>query len=853
MIPVALRLRNFMCYREGLPPLELGGIRLACLSGPNGAGKSALLDAITWALWGRARARTDDDLISTGAAEMEVEFEFLLEGSPYRVRRRRERSGPKKAGRTRLELETLGPLGWRSIGAESILKTERQIINLLRMDYETFVNSSFLLQGKADAFTIKQPAERKQVLGDILGLGYYDWLEQRARERLRAAEQQKQALAVVVETLERQLARREEQERAREQAAQEVARWQEESERRWHALEELRRRLAELDSWRRQAGELRERRTRLSGEMEQIRLRCAQQEERVLAARQLLARAPEIEAAYTRLQETRRRHEALSQVASQRLALAEQAKELEQEIEQERNRYLTEREVLRRQIAERAHRLRERPQVAARLAALTGELEAAQGLEEQRAVLQGQEQARLESIHALRAECHRLREEMALLQEKISLLSEGASNCPLCQSPLGPEGLQRVRLTYEMEGKEKKDLYRARESELRQQERELAELRGQIQQVDGKLRDAHRLQQERAVLEQLLAELAQVEEEKARAESSLAQVEGILERGHFALQAREALAAVRAQLEALPYDHSEHQQVQTELQWLRSAEDDYRRLIAVQSQLEADEQRLTDLRVLLQEHENEIRRLNTELGELQERLSEWPQLESRREQAEQEWKAAQEALQQAGQVLGAAEGELERLRAVERELQGKRKALQEAQEQHAIYQELAEALGKRGVQAMLIERAVPEIEREANLLLRQMTDGEMSVQVAMQRATQKGTLQETLEIRVSDLRGTRPYELFSGGERLRIDFALRIALSRLLTRRAGARLQTLVIDEGFGSQDTQGREKLVEAIRSVQHEFEKILVITHLQELKEQFPVRIEIERTAEGSRWTVV
>jgi exonuclease SbcC len=211
------------------------------------------------------------------------------------------------------------------------------------------------------------------------------------------------------------------------------------------------------------------------------------------------------------------------------------------------------------------------------------------------------------------------------------------------------------------------------------------------------------------------------------------------------------------------------------------------------------------------------------------------------------------ALQQAGQVLGAAEGELERLRAVERELQGKRKALQEAQEQHAIYQELAEALGKRGVQAMLIERAVPEIEREANLLLRQMTDGEMSVQVAMQRATQKGTLQETLEIRVSDLRGTRPYELFSGGERLRIDFALRIALSRLLTRRAGARLQTLVIDEGFGSQDTQGREKLVEAIRSVQHEFEKILVITHLQELKEQFPVRIEIERTAEGSRWTVV
>ncbi|MGC8874864.1 MAG: AAA family ATPase, partial [Chloroflexia bacterium] len=190
MIPVALRLRNFMCYREGLPPLEFGDIRLACLSGPNGAGKSALLDAITWALWGRARGRTDDDLIATGAAEMEVEFEFLLEGTPYRVRRQREcaqkgidRSTARKPGRTRLELETLGPLGWRSIGGESIPQTQKRIVDLLRMDYDTFVNSSFLLQGKADMFTLKPPAERKQVLAEILGLAYFDLLETRARER----------------------------------------------------------------------------------------------------------------------------------------------------------------------------------------------------------------------------------------------------------------------------------------------------------------------------------------------------------------------------------------------------------------------------------------------------------------------------------------------------------------------------------------------------------------------------------------------------------------------------------------------------------------------------------------------
>ncbi len=55
MLPLRLELRNFLPYRAPAP-LELGGLRLACLSGVNGAGKSALLDAITWALWGRARA-----------------------------------------------------------------------------------------------------------------------------------------------------------------------------------------------------------------------------------------------------------------------------------------------------------------------------------------------------------------------------------------------------------------------------------------------------------------------------------------------------------------------------------------------------------------------------------------------------------------------------------------------------------------------------------------------------------------------------------------------------------------------------------------------------------------------------
>ena len=79
-----------------------------------------------------------------------------------------------------------------------------------------------------------------------------------------------------------------------------------------------------------------------------------------------------------------------------------------------------------------------------------------------------------------------------------------------------------------------------------------------------------------------------------------------------------------------------------------------------------------------------------------------------------------------------------------------------------------------------------------------------------------------------------------------------MALSEILAQRKGARLQTLVIDEGFGSQDTLGRQRLVEAINLVKDDFAKILVITHLDELKDAFPTRIEVEKTDRGSMISV-
>ena len=172
-----------------------------------------------------------------------------------------------------------------------------------------------------------------------------------------------------------------------------------------------------------------------------------------------------------------------------------------------------------------------------------------------------------------------------------------------------------------------------------------------------------------------------------------------------------------------------------------------------------------------------------------------------------------------------------------------------------MYEELASAFGRNGIQALMIERAVPMLEDTAKELLARLSDNKMTIKLELKegrtdRAT--GLPSEELNITISDEQGTRSYETFSGGETFRIDFAIRIAMSKLLASRSGSPLPILFIDEGFGSQDTVGQERLIEVIQSISEDFEKIIVITHIDSMKENFNQQIEISKTESGSIFTL-
>ncbi|RMF26182.1 MAG: ATP-binding cassette family protein, partial [Cyanobacteria bacterium J083] len=193
MIPLQLKLKNFLSYRHAT--LDFRGLHTACICGANGAGKSSLLEAITWAVWGKSRAASDDDIINAAATSVRVDFEFQINQQVYRIIRSRSQGKSSK-----LEFQVLQESGhFLPITAKGLRSTEKKIIETIKLDYDTFVNSAYLRQGRADEFMLRRASERKQVLADLLKLDRYEVLANRAKDE---AKQYKGKLELLEESLE---------------------------------------------------------------------------------------------------------------------------------------------------------------------------------------------------------------------------------------------------------------------------------------------------------------------------------------------------------------------------------------------------------------------------------------------------------------------------------------------------------------------------------------------------------------------------------------------------------------------------------------------------------------------------
>ncbi len=837
-----------MAYRQ--ISLDFQGIHLAVLTGENGAGKSSLLDAITWALWGKARARRDDELIHLGQTEMEVEYSFGLGDELYRLIRKRDAS---KRGRTDLSFQVAEAGGWRTFTENSLRATQQKINQLMRLDYDTFINSAFLLQGRADEFTTKPPGKRKEILSDILGLKVYDLYEARAKKEANKKEKEIAGIIAQIEQIEQELARESEYQQELVEAQQKAAELYQALQLAEKEMDLLREQHRAINQKQRQLDDLRNRLQGAEGDIEDMAQAISQAQAKIKEYQAILSRRTEIEAGLDRLQQARDAVTDWDRRLQESAALSNRKYELDTALNAAR--------------AEIETRMRE---IAARIELLSPKVDSIQNLQHQLE----EAQAELTLLQAVEAERETLRTrltdldteaarleiqnnqlkgEMTEIKANLTQLEQADSKCPVCQRPLDEHHQQQVLAQFQQEGTAKGDAYRmnqARTVEIAEQRKALQQ---QAAQADKKLRKLAGVQGAVARFSQSLAEAETARNELEAARSQHASLQQQLESQAFAEEVLADLAEVEADLTRLGYDREAHQEARAGVEELVHFETEGRLLTEADSRLIEEEKRLTrestrHKRLLEQTaaDREKVLALEDETATLPELSGRLNQASATVDELQLKERLGRDGVAFAQQKLKHVADQAKKRGELEVKLEQLREAL-------SLYRELQAAFGKKGLQALLIESAIPEIEDEANQLLGRMTDSRMHVRFETQREakTSDSTI-ETLDIRISDEVGARDYELYSGGEAYRVNFAIRVAMSKVLARRAGASLQTLVIDEGFGTQDGQGRERLVDAINAIQDDFEKIIVITHIEELKEAFPVRIEVWKTPEGSQVAV-
>ncbi len=1004
MIPLELKLTNFLSYGESAPALNLEPIRVACLSGRNGQGKSALLDALTWALWGQARKssgnhKPDDELIRIGTQRMQVELTFRVEEGDYRVTRAYTRSRSGKSSTPSLELavrnEETGV--FRPLTGGAARETQQRINEVVGIDFDTFINSAMLLQGRSDEFTKRKASERKDILANILNLGRFDGLSQRSREKERDAASQLAKLQTEVERLTKETAEKNNVVPLLQKEKSDLKENQEKLNRLRIGSRDLIERLAKLDSLEKQVQQQQQgwqqftkRRADLQAQADSLRGQMA-------AAEALIADRAVIERNFKRYKELSKRrddldvqreqHRGLELIVNNRRAELKESEaqfnrkieSLERDLRADRqllgdcDMQMAELPALRRQIsaAQQAQRaLTDMTVIANKRAELEYSIEQAkneveglfQSLTGQRSQLRLEIEKATEALpdlsklkrqHALlEVDAAKLEEQTRLLQNvqeegqrvsetiqrlrgalesaKVALAQkcedwdrlrrEESAACPVCGSGLTADHRREVEAQFgeavakleqtvaegeaaiSAQAKLRHTLgSRYKEVEavvagLKEAPQRRASLRAQL---DGALKDAERietLRRQQAALDETLASKNYALEQRAlhrklcrerdglafdkaaydrlQAEAAglevrqnrlrqLEQVQGRREqldraiqqklkeeaelrrqldaRLPFAEQERQ-LAHALQQLETVGFDPEHFEQVRAALRELAGAGDRMMELVNAQNNLDDWKDRHTRVTDEIQHAEAEMQRLCTAIETLQAALAERPALEAAHQTHEALCRDEEEHGRQLQIRVGELGAQLQQIKRQEERLAACRQEISEAAAQHQVYKHLSAAFGRNGIPSLIIEEALPEIQSRTNDLLQRLTDGRMSISLVSQRERRDGSAAETLDIHIQDETGaSRFYETFSGGEAFRVNFALRIALSQLLAERNGVRIRTLFIDEGFGTQDLQGVENLIQAIDHIREDFDKIIVITHMDQLKEAFPVRIEV------------
>jgi exonuclease SbcC len=772
-----LRLVNFRQHE--LTDLEFG-TGLTGIIGPNGAGKTTLLEAIAWAMYGMPAARGSRETIrrrnAPPRAKVEVELQFTLGAHDYRVVR----------GLTTAELYQDGDAApiVTSLGAV----TER-ITRLLGMTRDEFFNTYFTGQKELAVMAAMTAPERAQFLSRVLGYERIRSAQERLKEKRSALRARLEALRAGLPDpaeLEEEDARgRERLGRAQSAEALASARFMEtsatlaEHRPKWERLQQVRDRALALEN--------------------ELRMAEHAGAAAVERAARLERDASEAAAARAQLDGLWRRLEPLP-------ALREEADRLRRQAEgfAARQAVAAQLEEVRAGLARLRARIAQVPAAAAVSGAehRVADLRAAHAAialdaEERRTGWVRDAQDASTKRQGLLDQYRELREQ----RERLTRAGpEGV--CPTCARPLGGE-FANVLGVLDRQLEEvlfNGNFYKQRIEQLQAEPPEL---------LDAEHRRLA-LEEELGTATTELARLTQQVHDGAA-----------LEREASRLKEREA--TLEAELARLPsaHDQTRYQVVEREVRALEPL------------MLQAERHRLAAERAeaVHAEHAEAVAAqgaADARLAELRARLAELRYDEAAYRAAREAEQAADRARREAELALVQARGEAaaaaEALSAVAR--RRAERATREAEAQRtaaelALHQELDRALGD--LRTELNAHLRPDLSDLASGFLSDLTRGRYA------------ELELDEDYVATLLDDGDPKTVISGGEEDVANLALRLAISQMIAERAGQPLSLLVLDEIFGSLDEDRRVAVVELLRSLADRFPQVVLITHIEAVREGF------------------
>ena len=385
-------------------------------------------------------------------------------------------------------------------------------------------------------------------------------------------------------------------------------------------------------------------------------------------------------------------------------------------------------------------------------------------------------------------------------------------------------------------------------NEINYDEKSHAVARGEVE----RLRYAERKGEQ---LEEAKKELAKIGKRKPELESNLEAKKQEIAKKESELN--DNLNEIDAEIEELGYARSRHNEILNSLRESQNSQLQYQELQRAKADYPQREQELNETQKRLEKREKEKQDYQQQKETLRQEMANIQDVRDQIKQLETKTQQQRQKLDSYLSKKGKLEEKLSSLQDLKSKYEASKEQLQTLKRKHTIYNELSQAFGKNGIQALMIENILPQLEAQTNYILSRLTGNQLHVQFLTQKASKgrskkQTKLIDTLDIIIADTQGTRAYETYSGGEGFRINFAIRLALAKLLAQRAGTALQLLIIDEGFGTQDSEGCERLIAAINAIAPDFCCILAVTHMPQFKEAFQHRIEVTKTMEGSQLTL-